>query len=73
MILYEHVPLADGEISDADRDAFYNAIKNYNVKAIFSGHWHDSELDMFHDIPDFVVPSAHGPDDPLADPAAIMR
>ncbi len=46
--------------SQAERDAFYNAVKTYNITAIFTGHAHLSERILWHGIPDFVTPKARG-------------
>ncbi len=46
--------------TQAERDAFYNVIKNYNVKAIFTGHEHRCERIYWNGIPDFVAPRAKG-------------
>ncbi len=46
--------------SQAERDAFYHVIQNYNVAAIFSGHEHKCERVDWHGIPTFVAPYAQG-------------
>ena len=44
----------------AERDAFYKIIKNYNVEAIFTGHDHRCHRVLWNGIPDFVAPRAKG-------------
>jgi cytolysin (calcineurin-like family phosphatase) len=44
----------------AERDAFYDVIKKYNVAAIFTGHDHLCHRILWNGIPDFVAPRAKG-------------
>jgi cytolysin (calcineurin-like family phosphatase) len=44
----------------AERDAFYDAIKKYKVIAIFTGHDHKCHRILWNGIPDFGAPKARG-------------
>ena len=46
--------------TDAERDEFYNAIRRYNVVAIFSGHQHWADRVEWNGIHDYVLPRAKG-------------
>jgi len=46
--------------SQAERDAFQNAIAGYNVVAIFSGHQHYSQKILWNGIPNYVTPRLTG-------------
>ena len=43
VILYQHYGFGGGWWADAERQAYYNAIKDYNIAAIFKGHDHRTE------------------------------
>lgn len=46
--------------TDAERNTCRDAIKPYNVVAIFSGHQHWSDRLMWNGIPDYILPRAQG-------------
>jgi 3',5'-cyclic AMP phosphodiesterase CpdA len=46
--------------TDSERNAYGEAIKPYNVAAIFSGHQHWADRVMWNGIPDYVLPRAQG-------------
>jgi 3',5'-cyclic AMP phosphodiesterase CpdA len=54
IVLFQHYDLEEqmeGEVwTNADREAFYEIIKNHNVKLIIHGHRHDNATRVWHGI-----------------------
>jgi len=61
VVIFFHYPTQDGMSnwwSETEKDAFYNAIKNYNIILIAVGHSHSSAVYTFRDK--FTVVKAAG-------------
>jgi cytolysin (calcineurin-like family phosphatase) len=57
---FDKVSLEDRWWKQSEREAFYDAVKNYRVQAMFTGHEHLCHRIVWNGIVDFVTPRAKG-------------